>query len=243
MITPSNITKNHRVLIGTPHSDKKNYCIEDYIERVRSFSYSNYDVLIVDNSESKKNSKLLRKAGFNVVYIRPKHHSIQKILADSHDEIRRYALLHKYDYLFHLEDDLIPPPDVIERLMIHNVPIASAMYMINFGSDSHLMAQKLENFGEIRETINLDQGSDLIFVDGGLKKTFHCGLGCVLIHKNVLKKFKFRHEYGSGLFPDGFFAFDIDALGIPKYIDTSVLCIHNNSEWVYHAEDIYNFKS
>lgn len=243
MITHSNINKNHRVLVGTPHSDKKNYCIEDYIARVQSLTYNNYDVLIVDNSESRKNTKILRRAGFNVIHVKPKRHSIQKILADSHEEIRKYALQHNYDYLLHLEDDLIPPPDVIERLMIHNVPIVSAMYMINFGRDSHLMSQKLESFGEIRETINLDNGSDLMFVDGSLKKTFHCGLGCVLLHKNVLTKFEFRHDASIGLFPDGFFAFDIDALGISKYMDTSVLCIHNNSEWVYHADDIYDFKS
>ena len=52
MLTPSNITKNHKVLIGTPHSDKKNYCIEDYIARVKTLTYHNYDVLIVDNTMS-----------------------------------------------------------------------------------------------------------------------------------------------------------------------------------------------
>lgn len=243
MITSSIISKGHRVLIGTPHSDKKNYCIEDYIARVKSFTYLNYDVLVVDNSESRKNAKLLRKEGFNVIHVKPKKHPIQKILADSHEAIRQYAITHNYDYLLHLEDDLIPPADVIERLMIHNRPIVSAMYMINFGKDSHLMAQNIEGFGEIRETANLDNGSDLLYVDGSLKKTFHCGLGCVLIHKNVLRAFEFRHDSSLGLFPDGFFAFDTDALGIQKYIDTSVLCIHNNSEWVYHTEDFYNYNA
>ena len=57
MITPSNIRKKHKVLIGTPHSDKKNYCIEDYIARVKSLTYPYYDVLIVDNSETRKNYK------------------------------------------------------------------------------------------------------------------------------------------------------------------------------------------
>ena len=237
-MTPSNINKRHRVLIGTPHSDKKNYCIDDYIKRIKGFTYEYFDVLIVDNSESRKNVKRLRKAGFNVIHVKPKNHSIQHILAESHEAIRKYAVANKYEYLFHLESDIIPPADVIERLMIHNVPIASGMYMINFGSDSHLMSQKIESFGDIRETINADNGSDLLFVDGTLKKTFHCGLGCVLIHKNVLNKFQFRSEKGTPIFPDGYFAFDIDGLGIPKYMDTSILCQHNNSEWVYFTNDI-----
>lgn len=234
MITPSNITKRRRVLIGTPHSDKKNYCIEDYINRVKSFTYPFYDVLIVDNSDTRKNYKRFIKEGFKAIYVKPKHHSIQKILAESHEAIRKYAIANNYDYLLHLESDLIPPPDVIQRLMIHNRPIVSGMYMINFGSDSHLMAQDIESFGELRETINKQNGSDLILVDGKLKPVFHCGLGCVLISKRILKDIEFRHEVGIGMHPDGFFALDTDAMGIQKYIDTSVLCEHNNSEWIYY---------
>lgn len=229
----SNINRRHRVLIGTPHSDKKNYCIEDYIAAVKSFTYPYCDILIVDNSESRKNYKRFIKEGFKSIHIKPNNNPIQKTLADSHEAIRKYAIANNYDYLFHFESDLIPPPDVIERLMIHNLPIVSGMYMINFGDSSHLMAQKIENFGELRETCNVKDGSDLLMVDGKLKNTFHCGLGCILIHKKVLNQFEFRYERGVQIHPDSFFAFDIDALGIPKYIDTSVLCVHNNSEWIY----------
>lgn len=233
MLTASNINKRHRVLIGTPHSDKKNYCIEDYIARVKSFTYNNYDVLVVDNSESRKNYKLLIKAGLKAIYVKPKQKSIQNILAESHEVIRKYAIAHKYDYLLHLESDIIPPANVIERLMIHNLPIVSAMYMINFGSDSHLMAQKIEEFGDIRETITMKEGMDLMMVDGKLKPAFAVGLGCVLINKKELPKFQFRHEAGKNLAPDSLWALDTDALGIVKYIDTSVLCQHDNSEWIY----------
>ena len=209
MITPSNITKNHRVLVGTPHSDKKNYCIEDYIARVRSLTYNNYDVLIVDNSESRKNYKRFIKEGLKAIHIKPNNHPIQKVIADSHEAIRQYAVRNNYDYLLHYESDLISPPDVIERLMIHNLQIVSAMYMINFGADSHLMAQKIEGFGDLRETINIQNGSELLLIDGKLKKVFHCGLGMVLIHKGVLDKFTFRWDYGASVHADSFFAFDM----------------------------------
>lgn len=230
-MTPSILNKNHRVLVGTPHSDKKNYCIEDYISVIKSLTYKNIDVLIVDNSESRKNYKRFIKEGFKSHHIKPKNHSIQHILAESHEYIRKYAVANNYDYLFHLESDLIPPPDVIERLMLHNLPIVSGMYMINFGGNSHLMAQNMEHFGQIRETTNLDNGSDLLLVDGNLKETFHAGLGCILIHKNILTKFQFRHIKGISMHPDSVFAFDIDSIGINKYIDTSILCEHNNIEW------------
>jgi len=204
MLTPSIIRRKKRVLIGTPHSDKKNYCIEEYIARVKTFTYPYYDVLIVDNSETRKNYKRFIKEGFKAIHIKPKNHSIQKILAESHDAIRKYAIANNYDYLFHLESDLVPPP---------------------------VMAQRMETFGDLRETISLKEGSDLINIDGKLMKVFHCGLGCVLMHKNILNEFEFRHEKGLVMHPDGFFAIDTDALGIQKYIDTSILCEHNNSDW------------
>jgi len=233
MRTPSNITKGHRVLIGTPTSDNKNYCLEEFIVRVKSFSYKNYDVLIVDNSANRHNYKRFISEGFKVIYVKPKDKSIQNILAESHEAIREYAIKHKYSYLLHLESDIIPPTDVIERLMIHNLPIVSAMYMINFGEESHLMAQKIEDFGEIRETINMKEGADLMMVDGKLKEVFSCGLGCVLIHKNILTQFKFRWDRNTTLHPDALFSLDTNGLGIRKYIDSSILCEHYNSAWIY----------
>lgn len=231
MITPSNLTRKFKILVGTPTSDKKNYCYDDFISNVKSFSYPHYDTLIVDNSESRKNHKRIMKDGIKSIHVKPNNRKIHRVLAESHEEIRKYALRNDYDYLLHLESDIFPPIDVIQRLLIHNLPIASAMYPIEFGSDSHLMAQEMETFGELRETRNLKNGQDLIFINGKLKPIFHCGLGCVLIHKSVLKDITFRWEEGATIHPDGFFAFDTNALGITKYIDTSILCEHRNIEW------------
>jgi len=233
MYLENNKPKKPTVLIGVPHSDKKNYCFDEFIDRIKSFTYPNYDILIVDNSESRKNYKRIIKEGFKAIHIKPKNKSIYQILAESHEEIRKYAINNNFDYLFHLEDDIFPPLNVIECLMLHKLPIVSGMYMINFGEDSHLMAQEVETEGSIRETINKKNGSDLLMVDGSLKRVFHCGLGCILIHKSQLNKFQFRFQEGVHMHPDSFFALDTDALGIQKYIDTSVLCEHKNVEWIH----------
>jgi hypothetical protein len=228
--TQSNLTRGHKVLVGTPTSDKKAYCQDDFISNIKSFSYP-HKSLIVDNSADRKNHKEIIKEGINSIHIKPNNKPVHAVLAESHEEIRKYALRNNFDYLLHLESDVFPPSDIIQRLLIHNLPIVSAMYMIDFGKESHLMAQEMEGLGEIRETRNLKNGQDLLFINSGLKQIFHCGLGCVLISREVLEKIEFRWEKGATIHPDGFFAFDTDQLGYNKFIDTSILCRHENSEW------------
>jgi len=230
MITQSNLTREWRVLVGTPTSDKKIYCQDDFISNIKSFSYPHTN-LIVDNSVDRKNHKRIMKDGINSIHIKPNNRHIYSILAESHEEIRKYAIRNDFDYLLHLESDVFPPSDIIQRLLIHDKEIVSAMYMIDFGSESHLMAQEMEDIGSIRETRNLKNGQDLLFVNGGLQKIFHCGLGCVLIRRDVLEQIQFRWENGASIAPDGFFAGDVDALGYEKFIDTSILAKHINEEW------------
>ncbi len=228
---PSPINQNYKVLVGTPTSDSKDYCKDEFMGRAKNLSYKKYDIVIVDNSKDSNNYKLFSKDNrINAIYVKPKNKPIQTVIAESHEAIRQYFLRGKYDYLLHLESDVIPPQDVIERLMIHNLPIVSAMYFIDFGHNSSLMAQQMEDFGERRETVNLKDGADLNMVDGKLHEVFGHGLGCCLIRRDVLEQISFRWE-PSAIFPDSFFAYDCDAIGFKKYIDTSTLCKHLNESW------------
>jgi hypothetical protein len=225
--------KNFSVLVGTPHADRKNYCFNEFVEMVKTFTYKNYNVVIADNSKSNKNYKLIVKHGLNSLRIKPKHKANQQYIAESHEAIRQYALKGGYDYLLHLESDVFPPPDIIERLLVHQKPLVSALYMIDFGHNSRPMVQHIESHGSIRETINSDVVQDFNLIDGTLKKVYSAGLGCMLIHKSILKKFTFRWEQGASMHPDSFFAGDIKQLNIPIHLDTSILCEHKNSFWIH----------
>ena len=231
MPTPSPINMGYKVLIGTPHADVKNYCLSEFLARVKNLSYKNYDILFADNSNSRKNYKrLIKEDKVDCIYIKPKQKPIQLILAETLEAIRDYFLRGKYDYLLHLESDIIPPNDVIERLMIHNLPIVSATYFIEEGYRSHLMIQSMENFGDIREVANIKDGADLNMVDGKLHEVFAHGLGCCLIRRDVLEQIPFRWS-GGDIFPDTYFAYDCDDYGFKKFIDTSILCKHLNESW------------
>lgn len=227
------IKKNEiKVLVVTPHNEVKNYCFDKWLDRVTNLTYPNYDILIADNSPSNKNKKKIMKAGVSCIHIKPKNKANQKYIAESHDALRNYALIKGYDFILHLESDVFPPHDIIERLLVHRKTVVSAMYFIDFGDKSHLMLQGIENIGgTLKFTTNIEEGHDIQYVDGQLKEVYACGLGCMLIHRSILEKIKFRWEEGAFAHPDSFFAADLKTLGIKQYLDTSILCHHENSSW------------
>jgi hypothetical protein len=225
-----------KVLISSPTADVKDYCFDSWIKNVSNFTYENSEIFICDNSitrdyfiELKKRYSHLGER-FNVARVTPSQFNLsyKHILAKSHDKCRVYALENDFDYLLHLETDVFPPIDVIERLLDAKQKVIGALYHIELGGRSTLMIQQIEDFGdELRETYNLDE-TDISFVDGEVKKVFSCGLGCVLIHRSVLEEVNFRYEEGSPVHPDSFYFADLDAKRIPVYVDTSIYCKHDN---------------
>lgn len=226
--------KDIRVLVITPHNIVKNYCYDEWVSRVTNLTYHNYDILIADNSPTNKNKKKIQKSGIDCIWIKPKDKANQKFIAESHEALRIYALARKYDFVLHLESDVIPPHDIIERLLVHRKKVVSGMYFIGLGEDSHLMLQNFEPVGSsiIRHTINVEDGHDMQIVDGQLHEVYAVGLGNCLIHSSILKQIKFRWETGANAHPDSFFAADLKQLGIKQYLDTGCLSKHLNSSWL-----------
>ena len=67
---------------------------------------------------------------------------------------------------------------------------------------------------------NLIHGNNLLKID-------YCGLGCVLIHRKVLEKVKFRYDTNEGVATDDiFFCIDAREKGFKIYLDTEVKCKH-----------------
>ena len=224
--------KKFKVLVGTPHADIKNYCLEQYISVVKTLTYKNYDVLVVDNSATNDNQKMIRKLGIPALHIKRGNKSTRQLMAESSETLRKAALDGGYDFLLHLEDDITPPINVIEQLLSHQKAVVSGCYHIGIGGDSHLMVQDIESHKTgIRETINLTGGTDRKYFDGKLHEVYACGLGVTLIHKSVLSQIQFRYEEGVDAHPDTFFAHDLQILGIKQYLDTSIICQHDNRSW------------
>ena len=53
-----------------------------------------------------------------------------------------------------------------------------------------------------------------------------CGLGCILMHKDVLKNIKFRYDPEKEGFDDVFFCEDASKEGFEIFCDTNIKCKH-----------------
>jgi len=200
-------------------------------------------VLLADNSPTPKNYKALLKRGINCIYVKPKQKVNQVFITESHNEIRKYAIRHGYDYILHLETDIIPPVDIIERLLLGQKQVISALYFVDEGPYSHLMVQELEPTElQYQHTRNVQAPFDILKCTGKVEQVYACGLGCILIHKNVFERIPFRWLTGSPTHADTAFALDLKLAGIPQWVDMSIICQHRNMSWALHDNVQVDFK-
>jgi len=212
-----------KVLVGCPTSNHKEYCLKQYAEAVKNLTYPNYDILLVDNSENDEYLKKIKKEGLPATK-GPYFEGARDRIITSRN-ILREKTIESYDYLLSLEQDVIPPKDIIEKLMRHGKEIVTGVYFANNvmpdGTTALIpLVYKLTD----EKTLSMKPLSeDEVFKDQ-LMQVVSCGLGCVLINKKVLEKIKFKYEKNT--FDDRWFCIDAYKLKIPIYVDTSVRCKH-----------------
>jgi cellulose synthase/poly-beta-1,6-N-acetylglucosamine synthase-like glycosyltransferase len=236
-----------KVLLACPTADVKNYCFEQWIENVFSLNYPNYDIIMFDNSnDGGENAKYLQsfvwqkygqlgerfKAINSLIQNGVQANSTYVKLCMSHNDCRTYALKNNYDYLFHLESDIMPPKDVIQRLMFHKKNVIGGVYYIAEGSGRrNIIYQHLELAPTHLTSIETLVSEEINLMDGEIKKVAQIGLGCVLITRKLLEKIHFRYENHRTCHPDTYFNEDCYSINVPVYADTSIICSHENKAW------------
>ncbi len=214
-----------KILVGCPTCDLYQYCIEEYLSAITSLTYKEYDILLVDNSKGNDYMSMLVKKGINVIKDGYKERAIDRIVS-SRNLLRRYAIDNKYDYLLMIEQDVIPPADIIEMLLNHKHKIVSGIYFTQAIIEGKkeivplLYKEHDESGGKMRYFTDDEINSDK------LEEARSSGLGCILIHIDILKKIEFRFEEGKPAFDDVWFANDVRELGYKIYADTGVKCKH-----------------
>ena len=231
-----------RVLVCAPTSIFKDYCFIDWIKNVEQFTYPLFDVFLCDNSSDLEYSKKVNDYAWKNIsnnfycfhYPLEKQPLVQKI-AYSHDVCSHIAVHKHYDYMLHLETDVFPEKDIIERLLWNNKEVVGAVYYTEEGAKRKPVLQRIINLSPNEEdivSVNFEPKEDLGFLNGEVKQVGHVGLGCVLIKTTVFEKVKFRCDLD---YPehsaDSFFANDCYDNKIPIYVDTSLVAKHRNRAW------------
>ena len=230
-----------KVLVGAPVCDLYLYCLDDFLKAITSFSYKNYDILLLDNSKDNNMFNELKKRGINVV--KTEHTGkIRDMVIRDHNFLRKEALEKGYDYLFLLDQDVIPPKDAIEKLIKHNKGAVAGLYFGHHTLDLEDNSNRIMPFAWA--FINKNQWfwgdvgylTDEEVFSNKLIKIAFAGGGCLMIHKSILGKIAFRYDSSVDVWDDRWFGYDLHKNGYEMFIDTSVKCKHLylNRTFNYH---------
>ncbi len=219
-----------KILVGGPVSDHHAYCFDSFVNSLKSLTYPNFDVFLVDNSKDDAFFNKIKERFPTVKF--PYHESVKVRLAGSRNLARDKVLNDGYDYLFCLDQDVVPPADILERLISHSKKIITGVYFNNF---TKLDPRTMQSITKKIPILWVKSPSNPlkafpvrmdVVQSGKLIKIDMCGTGCILIHRDILKEITFRCEdYKEGV-DDVFFCQDALKLGFEIWADCSVICDH-----------------
>ncbi|MBR9705633.1 hypothetical protein GOV14_01230 [Candidatus Pacearchaeota archaeon] len=232
-----------KILIGCPTCDRYNYCINEWLERVEKvIKHSKdheVDYLLVDNSKEDTFFNKLKEKNVNIIKA-PHLQNVKDRIAHSRNILRDKVLSDGYDYLFSLDQDVMPEEDILEKLLKTDKKIISAYY-----SKPTLVGLKNNTTGEVKNAILeitlvwlLDEDSLKIkhavpqeVRNKGVMKVGGFGIGCVLIHKQVLEKIKFKFLENEKAFDDLLFCKDAKDQGYELFLYSDILVKHLHRTW------------
>lgn len=233
-----------KILIGCPIFEGKEYCFTQFLKGLESLTYENFDICLVDNSKSVDFFKKIKSAASAWNKNHKQFFFVERIPFDTplpldrivraRNVLRKKVLEGGYDYFFSLEADVVPPVDVIERLLSRKKEIVSGVYFNLVPATNSLVALVYKKIGvdekgrERTQSLTLEE-----LLPSRLIENLHfTGVGCMLIQASVLKDISFRFETGSRAFDDWWFCEDARKKGFIVNADSSMFCMHYYRPWV-----------
>ena len=237
-----------KVLVAAPVFDGMKYCIRQFLDSMRSLTYTNYKILIVDNSRSNNFFEELKKEP-SVMLIKDPTAEEQNIkrLVNSRNIILDYALENNYDHILMMDSDTIPPNNIIEELLSQNKEIVSGLYYNYFNSSGQIKLLPVawksvteQEFEEMKKQIrfpqmiksNKDLRRHLTKEEANsnqLIEVIQTSAGCMLISRRAFKKIR----YGILPVPEGvhtsddvYFSEKAQESGFKIYCCTKLKCSH-----------------
>jgi len=244
--------KINRILIGIVTYSGKEYCLDDFIisltEIIADCVNNNIDfgVRFFDNSDGYDYSNKIRGRGFDVTKC-GKFDDPRENICNSYNALRNYFLDHDYTHLLTLEQDVMPPKDVINKLLKQDKSVIGAWYHIGagkhlrpvvcVGKSISITTNERSQYNipnEVKTKFKFDFIDSEELNDPCIMQVYSMGLGCVLMTREILEKIKFtvrkNHDGSFSGFNDSQFYCDLHYLKIPVFIDTSLFCTHRSED-------------
>jgi len=234
-----------RILVGCPTCDLKEDSLEHYLKGIDALTYPSIDVVIEDNSKTPAYSQRLMEYGiewekrhpgqtFRVIYSGYTSPYARERVVNGRNKIREIVLKENYDYFFSLEQDVVPPPAIIENLLNAKKNIVSGVYYTKKFTQTEKKYVFMAGIaaGPIQETkegrgfsVN-PVGIDFLFPTR-IAEVMYAGLGCMLIARETIEKTPFRYESKHPAWDDVFFCLDSRMKGYLTYLHTGMLATHH----------------
>ena len=247
----------NKTLLAAPIYKGKDYTMRNWLAHIKMIAdYSNLDVVLCDNTgdggKYYEYIKSIIPKEWVIIHRETKDgESSQEIIADSQNILRRYFLNNKqYENFLFIEADIYPPVNFFDQLRIqsdmNNADVISGLYFLGTGKNIKPMIQTVfllrEPDGKIfqgvaynftnREAFSyFDLSQNKRLISGKPTKVYATGFGCCLIKRNVLEKISFRSLKEKDAHSDSFFYADCMMNGFSVYLDSNVICRHDNFDW------------
>jgi hypothetical protein len=139
-----------------------------------------------------------------------------------YQQAREHFLTGDYDAMLCLEDDMIVPPDALERMLLVDSGIVYSMY------NSRHHHRQCNVFFDVSEYGGRGiTHYDAVRYNDSVIECVGAGQGCTLIHRPVLAEIPFRlHPDRASYAPDWWLAIDAKAKGFRQHAHLGVKCGH-----------------
>jgi len=240
-----------KILVATPTYNGMEYCFEEFLEHLKNIDSEDFDILIMDNSRTKKFFRKIRKIPrIKVIYDETKEQRNMDRLISSRNKIIKYAIEKDYDYLLMMDSDVLVPPDILKKLLNNEKDVCSGLYF-NYTKVKNefkflpVCYRKLEEkyypiyekfFPKANMKMFSRQMSLIEAKSGELFEVSVASAGCLFLSK---KAFNSGARYGmikkleeelKGTTDDIKFFKELRESGFKIYCDTSILCAHKTRE-------------
>jgi hypothetical protein len=216
-----------RVLIGIPHEGMTGS--EAYCNRLSMFKHLGH---------LEERGKLLKQS--------PRFEFYQKTCGRMHvhvarDEMAKTALVSNCDYLFMIDDDMIAPDDLFEKLYACQKDIVGPLAFTRNFPHKPVIYNCIEGWDSVSQTEHFTNYAVMNYPKDQLKQCDAIGFGAVLINVDCFRKMPqpwFMNPFKTG--EDINFCYQAKKYGFSTWVDTRVKLGHVSHPLIVTEEYVQN---